>query len=370
MAKRGGKLVMEQVQKRYHKTVALHPTSLDIEPGEFFSLIGPSGSGKTTLLGTVAGFVPPTGGRIEMDGVNLAMLPPYQRNIGMVFQNYALFPHMSVFDNVAFPLRLRKLGVAAVEERTRKMLATVRLPDFGHRMPSQLSGGQQQRVALARAAVYGPRMLLMDEPLGALDKNLREELQYEIKAFHRQIDATVLYVTHDQEEAATMSDRLAIMNAGRIVQHGTPRHLYEHPTNAFVASFLGTANLIAVIGKPESGEAEVRVPTANAGLLKAINTIGQGAMSEASVICVRPESIRIETGEQAKVCANSNRMAGKILDATYTAGTFRYQVQVGTETEAPVAVRLPSVRQSDMLPRGTNVSLVWPASATLLIRKD
>ncbi len=360
--------MLADVRKQYQKTVALHPTSLDIEPGEFFSLIGPSGSGKTTLLGAVAGLVPPSGGRIEIDGTDITALPPYKRNIGMVFQNYALFPHMSVFDNVAFPLRLRKLPAAEVEARSLKMLATVRLPDFGHRMPSQLSGGQQQRVALARAAIYGPRMLLMDEPLGALDKNLREEMQYEIKAFHRQIDATVLYVTHDQEEAAAMSDRLAIMSAGRIVQHGTPRHLYEHPRNAFVASFLGSANLIEVAGKPDGTGNEIRVSMARGGLLKALNTMGQEAASEPGVICVRPESIRIETGPAREGCDCCNRLQGRILDATYTAGSFRYQVEADAGT--PITVRLPSIRQSDMLSRGANVSLIWPASATLLIRKE
>ena len=368
MAEHGARLGLTDICKQYQMTVALHPTSLDIEPGEFFSLIGPSGSGKTTLLGAVAGFVPPSGGRIEIDGTDVAALPPYQRNIGMVFQNYALFPHMSVFDNVAFPLRLRKLPAADVEARTRKMLATVRLQDFGDRMPSQLSGGQQQRVALARAAVYGPRLLLMDEPLGALDKNLREEMQYEIKTFHRQIDATVLYVTHDQEEAVAMSDRLAIMSAGRIVQHGTPRHLYEHPRNAFVASFLGSANLIEVAGKPDGTGSEIKVAMARGGLLKALNTIGQGAASEAGVICVRPESIRIETGPAREVCDNCNQLEGRILDATYTAGSFRYQVEANAGT--PITVRLPSIRQSDMLPRGANVSLNWAANATLLIRKD
>jgi putative spermidine/putrescine transport system ATP-binding protein len=368
MVKHGAKLVLSQVHKEYQRLVALHPTNLEIEPGEFFSLIGPSGSGKTTLLGAVAGFVPPSGGGIEIDGTDVAALPPYKRNIGMVFQSYALFPHMSVFDNIAFPLRLRKLPSAQVEERTRRMLATVRLPNFGHRMPNQLSGGQQQRVALARAAVYGPPMLLMDEPLGALDKNLREEMQYEIKAFHRQVDATVLYVTHDQEEAAVMSDRLAIMSAGRIVQYGTPRHLYEHPSNAFVASFLGGANLFDLEGKPDGTGQYINVRIAPSILLKALNTISPGAASEPGVICVRPESISIETDLSIKTHAENNQLIGRIMDSTYTAGTFRYQVEANTG--APITVRMPSIRRTDMIPTGKEVSLIWPASATLLIRKD
>lgn len=241
MVRHGARLSLRKVAKRYDEIVALHPTSLEVEPGEFFSLIGPSGSGKSTLLGSIAGFIPPSSGRIELDGEDVVSVPPYRRNVGMVFQNYALFPHMTIFENIAFPLRLRKLPSSEIRERVSRLLRMVRLPNFGSRVPSQLSGGQQQRVALARAAVYDPRLLLMDEPLGALDKNLREEMQYEIKEFHRQIAATILYVTHDQEEAATMSDRIAIMNHGDVVQYGKPRDLYEHPRNAFVASFLGDA---------------------------------------------------------------------------------------------------------------------------------
>ncbi|MGF7159234.1 putative spermidine/putrescine transport system ATP-binding protein [Rhodoligotrophos appendicifer] len=367
MAERGARLTLVDLEKTYGTFTALRRTNLQIEPGEFFSLIGPSGSGKTTLLGAVAGFSPASRGRIEIDGTDISSMPPFMRNIGMVFQNYALFPHMSVFENVAFPLKLRKLPAAEVKQRTQAMLATVRLPDVGHRMPSQLSGGQQQRIALARAAVYSPRMLLMDEPLGALDKNLREEMQFEIKAFHRKVDATVLYVTHDQDEAAAMSDRLAIMNGGEIVQHGTPRDLYEHPRNAFVACFLGSANLIDVTAKPQaSGGQSLHVPI-KGGALKALDTMSGTATAANSVVCIRPESIRIETGTPA-VSEDDNTLEGRILDAVYTAGMFRYQVE--TDQGAVMTVRLPSVRQSDMLPMSARVSLIWPAAATLLINKE
>ena len=244
--RRGARVVYDGVTKQYGNLYALHPTSLEIESGEFFSIIGPSGSGKTTLLGVTAGFIPPTDGQILVDGRDLVGIPPFQRNIGMVFQNYSLFPHMTVAQNIGFPLRMRKLGRAEADERIKRMLGVVRLGGMADRYPAQLSGGQQQRVALARAAVYDPVLLLMDEPLSALDKNLREEMQREIKAFQQALGATVIYVTHDQYEASSMSHRIAIMNGGRVAQIGSPRELYENPRNRFVASFLGEANLFEV----------------------------------------------------------------------------------------------------------------------------
>ncbi|MFN6976489.1 MAG: ABC transporter ATP-binding protein [Gemmobacter sp.] len=368
MADHGARMTLRGVEKRYGRVTALLPTDLVVEPGEFFSLIGPSGSGKTTLLGAIAGFTPPTRGAIEVDGVNIAVMPPYRRNIGMVFQNYALFPHMTVADNVAFPLRLRKLPEGEVRARVQAMLETVRLPEVGERLPSQLSGGQQQRIALARAAVYNPRILLMDEPLGALDKNLREEMQLEIKAFHSKIEATVLYVTHDQDEAATMSDRLAIMNGGRIVQHGTPRALYEHPANAFVAAFLGTANLFRPAAPWARSGAGFLVPVSGGFTLAAVCDGDPPRDPAAAAICVRPETIAIEDAGAAPEDPSSNVMAGRILDAIYTAGTFRYLIDAGTGT--PVSVRQPSIRQSAMRPPGQSVALVFPAAATLLIPKE
>ena len=365
---RGATLKLRGVEKRYGSVQALQSTDLRIEGGEFFSLIGPSGSGKTTLLGTVAGFVPPTRGQIEVDGKDLAKLPPYRREIGMVFQNYALFPHLNVFDNVAFPLRLRKLGEPEVRRQVMEMLETVRLPDVGPRMPNQLSGGQQQRIALARAAVYGPRILLMDEPLGALDKNLREEMQYEIKHIHENLGVTVVYVTHDQSEALTMSNRIAIMRDGAIVQHGTPRDLYEHPRNAFAACFLGSANLFDVTGHQDATGEVVAVET-NAGAMRAVRPNGDLSGREA-VVCVRPESIGIDraNGQDPNAEADMNALPGRVSDAVYTAGTFRYQVDAGTGS--PISVRLNSVRQSDMLRTGDPVVLRWPAQATLIIPKE
>ena len=368
MSGHGARLVLAGVEKRYGDITALHATDLAIEPGEFFALIGPSGSGKTTLLGTIAGLTPLTAGRIEVDGQDIARLPPYRRNVGMVFQNYALFPHMSIFDNVAFPLRARNVGASETAERVGRMLKIVRLPDVGDRRPAQLSGGQQQRIALARAAVYDPRILLMDEPLGALDKNLREEMQFEIKAFHRQIDATVLYVTHDQDEATTMSDRIAIMNEGRVVACGAPRELYEHPANAFVASFLGSANLLAVAADESLAPGPARIRLDSGGLLNAVATTTARTTRGSHVACVRPEAIRIGPPGAVGEGDDWNAFEGRVLDAVYTAGTLRYQVAVGDGVS--MTTRQPAIRRTPMLERDQPVALVWPASATLVITRD
>ena len=365
MTERGAELKLSGVEKRYGKVQALRPTDLELNRGEFFSLIGPSGSGKTTLLGAVAGFTPPTRGRIEVDGTDMAKLPPYQREIGMVFQNYALFPHLTVGENIAFPLRLRKLPDSEVKDRVAQMLDTVRLPDMANRMPSQLSGGQQQRIALARAAVYGPRILLMDEPLGALDKNLREEMQAEIKAFHAQMGTTALYVTHDQDEAAAMSDRIAIMRQGSIAQLGTPRDLYEHPRNAFVACFLGSANLFDVVRETDRDAKFVKVETKTGPMLAVTS---DAVPIPDAVLCVRPESIAIQRTENSAPDSSMNSVIGRIADAIFTAGSFRYVVDVAGG--APVSVRLTSIRQTEMLKPGDDVVLSWPSTATLMIPKE
>lgn len=368
MAEHGARLLLRGVAKRYGEVVALAPTSIEIEPGEFFSLIGPSGSGKSTLLGTVAGFVPPSEGSIEIDGEDVVVMPPYRRNIGMVFQNYALFPHMSVFDNVAFPLKLRRLGGPEVRERVQRMLETVRLPDMSGRQIGQLSGGQQQRVALARAAVYDPRILLMDEPLGALDKNLREEMQFEIKAFHRQIRATILYVTHDQDEAATMSDRIAIMRDGHIVQHGPPRRLYEHPCNAFVASFLGDANLFDVERLEAGSDGFDRAATAGGFSMKVPSGQRDPGGPGSHVVCVRPEAMRIETTQRAEAPACANSLTGQVVDAVHTAGTVRYRVALANDQT--IMTRMPAQRHAALIGPGEPVTVSWSSNDTLLIPKE
>jgi putative spermidine/putrescine transport system ATP-binding protein/mannopine transport system ATP-binding protein len=236
-------LMLTGIYQSYGTNLVINNVSLFIKEGEFITLLGPSGSGKTTLLMIIAGFVDPSQGQIELNGKEIIYLPPERRNFGLVFQGYALFPHMNVFENIAFPLKTRKLEKEAIKEKVRKVIDMVQLAHLEDRLPKQLSGGQQQRVALARALVFEPDLLLLDEPLGALDKKLREELQVELKILHKNLGSTFISVTHDQEEALSMSDRVAVINDGKIEQVGPPEELYENPASLFVADFLGQSNL-------------------------------------------------------------------------------------------------------------------------------
>jgi len=254
----------EKVDKSYDgEILVVKDLNLDVPKGEFLTMLGPSGSGKTTVLMMLAGFETPTSGEIYLDGNPISSIPPNKRGIGMVFQNYALFPHMTVKENLAFPLEVRKLPKNEVEEKVLNALSMVELQDFGSRMPLQLSGGQQQRVALARSLVFEPRLVLMDDPLGALDKNLREQMQYEIKHIHEKIGITVVYVTHDQSEALTMSNRIAVFNDGKIQQISSPDVLYEKPDSSFVAQFIGENNQLK--GKVKSVNGENCIITTESG---------------------------------------------------------------------------------------------------------
>jgi ABC-type Fe3+/spermidine/putrescine transport system ATPase subunit len=279
------------VAKSFGSVKALQPTDLDVAAGEFLTLLGPSGSGKTTLLNICAGYIAPSAGRLLIGGRDVTNLPPRRRNMGMVFQNYALFPHLSVFENVAYGLRVRGLARADIERKVAHVLDVVQLGSFGARSVRELSGGQQQRVALARAMVIEPDILLIDEPLGALDRQLRKDVQLEIRRMHVAQPRTTLYVTHDQEEALVMSDRIAVMRAGRIVQIGTGRELYERPADTFVAKFLGESNLLrgevaAVVG----GRARLAVP----GLDRPIEGRAAPGVSigTRAAALIRPETIR------------------------------------------------------------------------------
>jgi putative spermidine/putrescine transport system ATP-binding protein len=345
----GAPVAFQGVGKSYGRLIALHPTSLVVETGEFFALLGPSGSGKSTLLGTVAGFVPPSRGRVLVGDVDITSVPPHRRNIGMVFQNYALFPYLTVFGNIAFPLQMRRRPRAEIEQRVRRMLEVVRLPGLAGRLPGQLSGGQQQRVALARAAVYDPPVLLMDEPLGALDKNLREEMQDEIRQFHRAIGATILYVTHDQQEAASMANRMAIMNAGRLEQVGAPRALYDAPRNAFVASFLGEANLFRI-----AAHCGTRLRTAEG--LEFAASAGSGA-----VACVRPEHIAIGRDKPG----HANAFPGTVDDVVHGAGTVRYRVRL--PPGCIVTVRAKPDRRAPDFAAGDTVAVGWDPEDTQIL---
>src|SRR5262245_37948439 len=349
------------LEKRYGTVTALLPTSLDIRSGEFFAIIGPSGSGKSTLLGVTAGFIPASGGQILVDGRDLVGEPPYTRNIGMVFQNYSLFPHMSVAENIAFPLKMRRLSAADIAAKVSRMLDAVRLAGFGDRRPQQLSGGQQQRVALARAAVYGPLLLLMDEPLGAIDKNLREEMQEEIKRFQAAIGTTVIYVTHDQQEAACMADRIAVMNNGAIIQVATPRELYEKPRTTFVASFLGEANLMKIeqIAGSSSGGCTARVV---GGRIVRAATSTQPASR--SAVLVRPENISLGD-ERGSV---ENRFPGIVDDVVYTAGSVRYRVRLAPDLV--LTVRVPSRHGIILHAVGDSVTVAWRASDTIIVAEE
>lgn len=308
------------ISKTYDgRTQVVAGLDLKIASGEFLTLLGPSGSGKTTALMMLAGFEVPTGGEIMLDGKSLTRLPPHRRNIGMVFQNYALFPHMTVGENVAFPLQVRGIGKSEVENRVKRALDMVRLPQVASRRPGQLSGGQQQRIALARALVFEPRLVLMDEPLGALDKQLREHMQYEIRSLHARLGVTIVYVTHDQSEALTMSDRIAVFSHGRVRQLASPIAVYEEATDGFVATFVGESN--SFTGRMGSGGGPfVRVDVPELGGITAL-AVDATAESGVSVV-VRPEHVTI--GAEADDLIN--RFTGKIKDIVYHGDHLRIHI--------------------------------------------
>ncbi len=286
----GGRIELVSLTKRFHE-VAVDDVSLDIASGEFFSLLGPSGCGKTTTLRLIAGFEQPTAGKILLDGVDVSGVPPHKRNVNTVFQSYALFPFLTVFENVAFGLRNRKLDKKEIQDRARQALELVHLGAFAKRRPAQLSGGQQQRVALARALVLNPAVLLLDEPLGALDAKLRRSLKVELKALQERVGITFLYVTHDQEEALTMSDRVAVMRSGKIVQVGNPHEIYEQPADTYVADFLGVSNLMQVEVVERQGGSGYQVRLGDSALSAEQGTTdGLGP----AYCVIRPERVRIE----------------------------------------------------------------------------
>jgi spermidine/putrescine transport system ATP-binding protein len=283
---------LDRVVKRFGRYLAVDDAHFAIRQGEFFSLLGPSGCGKTTTLRMIAGFEQPTGGRILLEGQDVSRVPPYRRNVNTVFQHYALFPHMTVYDNVAFGPRCRKLEPVEVERRVRALLAVVRLTDFAERRPAQLSGGQQQRVALARALVNYPSALLLDEPLGALDLKLRQTMQIELKRIQREVGITFIYVTHDQEEALTMSDRIAVMNDGRVEQIGSPQEIYHSPASVFVANFIGVANLLPGVVTRVGGD-RVTVRVAGDGEVSLPAGPEPREPGAAATVMVRPERLRL-----------------------------------------------------------------------------
>lgn len=337
---------------------AVDNISLAVAAGEFVSFLGPSGSGKTTTLNMVAGFVRPSAGEILFDGVPMSHIPAHKRDIGMVFQHYALFPHMTVAANVAFPLRQRKTPKAETARLVAGALERVGLADFAERRPRELSGGQQQRVAVARAIVFGPRLLLMDEPLGALDKKLRESLQLEIRRIHRELGITFVYVTHDQDEALVLSDRIAVFNHGRIEQVGTPTELYNAPSTRFVADFLGESNILP--GRVEKVGNAARVET-SAGHLAV--TLNGGQVPHDAALIVRPERVRLLAVNEAPV-PEENTLSGVVADLLYTGTTRRVDVML--ESGDRFLVRQLST--SDVQPAvGDRVGLAWRVEDGLLV---
>ena len=357
----GAQVRLRKLSKTYSGLAAVDGISFDVPAGAFVSLLGPSGSGKTTTLNLIAGFLTPDLGDILIDERSVADVPPHKRNIGMVFQSYSLFPHMTVADNVGFPLRMRsKLNRQAAQKRIAEMLALVQLSHLGARYPRQLSGGQQQRVAMARALVSAPRLLLMDEPLGALDKKLREQMQAEIKRIHRSVGTTVVYVTHDQSEALTMSDLVVVMHRGRVAQIGTPRALYESPADAFVADFIGDSNLLAV-SIVEAGRegcvVKTRGGTAIGTLPASFATMGARAF-----LLIRPEdmSVQLQSFAQAD---GSEQLTGVITELSFHGDVFKLAVAAGDDVLKAKVAR----EQGGSLELGRQVILSWRRDAARLL---
>jgi putative spermidine/putrescine transport system ATP-binding protein len=326
---------LRNLGRRFGSVTAVDGVDLDIRDGEFFSMLGPSGSGKTTVLRLIAGFEAPDTGTVSLDGVDVTRRAPFERDVNTVFQDYALFPHMNVRDNVAYGLRVRGVAKTRRRQLADEALARVRLDDHGDRKPTALSGGQRQRVALARALVIGPRVLLLDEPLGALDLKLREQMQVELKGLQRDVGITFVFVTHDQDEALTMSDRIAVFNAGRIEQVGTPSQVYEHPASPFVAGFVGTANLI-------TGSSAERI------------------LGRSGVFSVRPEKIRIGTDPAAAPPEGMQSVTGTVAEVVYAGAATRFVVDLDAGTRLVALQQNMQTSSTDLLDlRQVPVRLSW-----------
>tara|TARA_B100000614_G_scaffold12703_1_gene10798 strand:+ start:436 stop:1524 length:1089 start_codon:yes stop_codon:yes gene_type:complete len=351
MAKNNEFVKFDKVDKSYDgKVLVVKDLNLDIAEGEFITMLGPSGSGKTTCLMMLAGFETPTNGEIYLDGNPISNIPPHKRGIGMVFQNYALFPHMTVYENLAFPLKVRKFSKDETDKKVEKALSMVSLSGFGSRMPGQLSGGQQQRVAVARALVFDPAVVLMDEPLGALDKNLRESMQYEIKHIHESIGVTVVYVTHDQSEALTMSNRIAVFNDGKVQQLSSPDKLYEEPVNSFVAEFIGENNTFQgeVVDISEK-RCKIKLNSGDEILANPIRVKSKG---EKSIVSLRPERAIIDPDDKM-----DNKFTGKIEEVIYHGDHTRVRLNLLDNHEFILKVPNSSARMDIKL--GNQIKIGW-----------
>ncbi len=357
------RIAVENLTKRFGTLAVVSGVRLSVEDGEMFTLLGPSGCGKTTLLRLVAGFYTPDEGEIRFGDRVVNAVPPHERGIGMVFQNYALWPHMTVFENVSYGLKLRKITSSEIAERVRAVLDKVKLSGLGDRYPGQLSGGQQQRVALARALVLNPQILLLDEPLSNLDAKIRVQVRAEIRKLQKELGITTIYVTHDQEEALTLSDRIAVFNQGKVLQIGPPKALYERPANRFVADFIGINNLVdGTVRAIEGPLRTVRVETA-VGEISAIYD-ERLSVGDRCVICLRPENAAVD-GQSG---GERNHLKGKITFAAYLGNTLRYDVDLGNGVIFKADIGDPW--HHEQLAMGTQVTLSCPIASTLAIPAD
>ncbi|WP_374667072.1 ABC transporter ATP-binding protein [Ramlibacter sp.] len=343
------------VSKRYGESTVLHQLDLSVRRGEFLTLLGPSGSGKSTILNLIAGAISPTTGRVFLDGVDVTDKPSRERGLGMVFQNYALMPHMTVFENVAFPLKVRNWSADQIRAQVAATLDKVGLAKFAQRKPKELSGGQQQRVSIARCLVYSPSIILMDEPLGALDKKLRDQLQGEIKSLHRDIGTTLIYVTHDQEEALNLSDTICLMNHGRVEHLGTPSQLYFEPANRFTADFVGESNILA------GTLLEAGVVQTGAGTALQVHSRHPQPGAKVEVL-IRPENIRVLTPGEAT--NEENVVDGEVTQLSFVGG--RTRVEVLAAGERLLASRISSREESGIQP-GRKVRLAWSKANSVVL---
>ena len=355
-------LRLERLSKNFGEFIAVEDVNLHIRRGEFLTILGPSGSGKTTLLMIIAGFLEATTGDIQFDGLSIMSLRPEKRNFGMVFQGYALFPHMTVRQNIAYPLEVRKVGREKILTRVDEMLELVQLATFGDRLPRHLSGGQQQRVALARALIFDPLVLLLDEPLGALDKKLRSDVQTQLKHLHRKVGKTFVYVTHDQEEALSMSDRVVILNHGRVIQVGSPQELYERPSTVFASRFIGKSNILRGVVNQVNGNEGVYAIAEKYFQQLVLNE--NFSNNDEIILALRPEKIKIV---RSKVGSNEiNILVGRIIDVTYFGS--KISVNVETDSVGEFIVEVQAWNNKEKLEEGQEISLTWSPDAAITVK--